>query len=93
MIPRAGGCAGASVSIPRCPALLLVLPLSLALAGAGEPEGLTQVGGPFDDKAGGLLGRVGGFVLPPPLRRFSHDQALSGLAMCADSRRRAFIRT
>ena len=67
MIPRAGGCAGTLVSPPLPPALLLVLPLSLALAAAGEPEGLTQVGGPFDDKAGRLLGRVGGFVLPPPM--------------------------
>lgn len=69
MISACRGRAGASVSIPQGWSVLSpVLSLPIALAGPVELEGLTQVGGPFDDQVGSLADGTGvfGFITPPP---------------------------
>ena len=66
ILPRAGGCAGASVSSPHARRLGAGVLLGASLGRWTWPGGWSQVGGLLDDEAGGLTGWVGGFVLPGP---------------------------
>jgi hypothetical protein len=65
MLPRAEDCAGALVGSPHARRLGAGVLLGASLCRLIRLDGWSQVGGPFDDESGGLVGWVGGFVLPP----------------------------